>query len=1454
MFDQSALSRPRDDEDTDTWLSRLTIATEQVTAEREPSEVLQAIAEAAHSQFGAWYVVLLMTSSDGVLQIAHIRGIDDDIDTFRMPRANGDTAHVMSTGKSKFIGDLSVEPEADPRMYDHGVRAAACLPLKVGGQVVGVLWAHYAKIRHFSEEAKRALTLFAGHAALAYDDACRARELAYVIKAADVLLTNTDEAAALSQLTSTTRQLFEADYVFLYPYDAASDQFLLDQAKCAGIDIITMRQAQRAGIGRRVLEQGVCIEPDLDLASAEIRHEIDLAFLKQLDVRAFCGIRLAVNDEPVGVLFLDYRRPRRLTVREQEALTQFAQHASVALRQVRLQDRYKTALKAMQAVAKATASDDLEHVLDVAVQSGRRAMLCDVATVYAWDPERGKFIGQAIESLLPHAHSGHNPDPDAAVTWMMQSCVDDVHIAASPEDMLLTGTFASTFRLQSCIAVRMMDAHSCLGVIFFNHRRHHSYSGEEIAIAREFAHQVATSISNYLLRTQKERQGTYLAAEREGVRVAAAGDLELQKIAHRMCELALQATMLDASSSAFSHVGLLDQERRLRFLAASRDDVYNDLSYTERFGIDLNQEDKRKLGIAGRAVLTGKVINASNLDGHPDYITLRGTTRSQVSVPLRYRGDVIGVISVEDSEAGLFTDADVEALRSLGASFAVAAVNLGNYEQVNEAKKEKEATLRALAKINEVSATGQLPDVLFAIVEQAYFIWHFDRATAYAVEFQPEERGRRRFLAKASYPTNTDPAAPEPVLPTGSVLRRLLRQTNPAYIVDGPMLNTRHAQRHSLKSAVGLPLRMDGKIVGILNFGFKVMRPWSPNELDDMTRFATIVAAILHEHRVRQRSNQQLQVMQVLQRAAREMSRHASRQETISRILDSARDVVQARINKGVCFSHLAIKKGDWLDIYASLPSLQGQARRIHLRGADKVGITGRVALSGQPRASGDVTSDDDYLSYSEQVTGIRSQLSVPVFSADTERVMAVLSVEHSEGDAFDEQDIDNLQLLATQAAISLANADLNEHLSAVQSVAQASVSGQFDKVIRAIAEEARNQLNCDMAILYAFDDEAKRFVAVECDGKISGHPQAPEKISSKSPVWEVFDAQEGHLIAHQDAADDVDSGWALGRFASHEGIQSTLAVPLRCKDMNGHERRAGVLFLSYLSKYLFSEGDVKRAKSLAQIAGISILNLNQFERMRKLERSRSAGLALAGMALLTNAWMHSFYNSLHGLNFSIEAIDGYLAQASPNLGEIQNTTRAVKRTIQSLRTSIPRPSRAGSGEWATLRLSDWLPKQAKRITDNTKYASVKITTAMEDDEGCVVQADEALLEQAIHLLLENAAKSVVGLDPARKRIGVSAKATKDEVAIVIVDSGAGIPVNILSQINVGKPAQHISALGGASALPNTKPNAMIGLGFGLILVRFVAEMHNGDVEFENLASAGTRVTLRLPRRADVSL
>ena len=111
---------------------------------------------------------------------------------------------------------------------------------------------------------------------------------------------------------------------------------------------------------------------------------------------------------------------------------------------------------------------------------------------------------------------------------------------------------------------------------------------------------------------------------------------------------------------------------------------------------------------------------------------------------------------------------------------------------------------------------------------------------------------------------------------------------------------------------------------------------------------------------------------------------------------------------------------------------------------------------------------------------------------------------------------------------------------------------------------------------------------------------------------------------------------------------------------------------------------------------------------------------------------------------------------------------------------------------------------------------------------------DERRIKQAIINIIRNA----ISYTPSGGTITLSLQDEKDNIQIVINDTGIGIPED--EKDHIFEPFKTITSSEEGAARPNT--------GLGLSLAKNIIAMHDGTIEVESILGEGTTVTIRIPK------
>lgn len=137
----------------------------------------------------------------------------------------------------------------------------------------------------------------------------------------------------------------------------------------------------------------------------------------------------------------------------------------------------------------------------------------------------------------------------------------------------------------------------------------------------------------------------------------------------------------------FYHAGifLVDEARRFAHLqAANSEGGQKMLARGHRLPIGT--------GLVGTAVQTGKPRIALDVGADPVYFNNPDlpNTHSEMALPLNYRGVTIGVLDVQSTQPGAFTESDANTLSILADQVAVAIENARLFGQIQQAREEAE--------------------------------------------------------------------------------------------------------------------------------------------------------------------------------------------------------------------------------------------------------------------------------------------------------------------------------------------------------------------------------------------------------------------------------------------------------------------------------------------------------------------------------------------------------------------------------------------------------------------------------------------------------------------------------------------------------------------------------------------------------------------------------------------
>jgi PAS domain S-box-containing protein len=673
-------------------------ASNALVSSESPQQTLQDVVEQTRVAANASWVRLVLIDETGQkrhpIDVLAKAGTDQELDFVSLIRPNGISMQVLRTGNAQPIEDTSKQQDwVNPTMLQEGSAAALCLPMSLQGTRIGVMWIHYDKPRHFSKSEIDALQLYVNHAAIAYDGARRVEELKQLSQAAQAMSKVSDLKQTLQTIVEEAAKMFKADFSTIWPYDSGRDQFLPEELEAVGhsekqLQKFRVIEPARGGTTYTVLQKKWISVHDISISDYPFLKEPMRRLLKQSGIASFQGIALEVGNEPIGVLYTSYKQTRTFGEEDSRSLESFAAHAALALRNARLLDQVNKAKTAAQVVAGVIAlGENLNATLDSIAKDTHKAVRCDAVVLYAYDQTKDGWNYPPTHAGVRHPKEAwpNVAIPPTSIVYKILGQEKPYIVESTAEDKLLPGSrFARDEEVKSYMAIALKAGGQKVGVMFVNHRTQHRFTAEELSSIELFANQAAVAIRNAHLHERIQKRARALQALYETGK-ALSGSLDLSEILNRIAEQAWHLAGCRISQTNFASIGLVEEMRAKLVATYPSEELAKMREILGEEGY-LWGETNGRIGIIGRVIKTGEPQRIADVARDPDYWEYHRDIHSELAVPIKIGGEVIGVINVEHTERYAFDEDDQHALEALAAQASIAIQNARSFEELKRIK------------------------------------------------------------------------------------------------------------------------------------------------------------------------------------------------------------------------------------------------------------------------------------------------------------------------------------------------------------------------------------------------------------------------------------------------------------------------------------------------------------------------------------------------------------------------------------------------------------------------------------------------------------------------------------------------------------------------------------------------------------------------------------------------
>ncbi|WP_299755166.1 GAF domain-containing protein [uncultured Chloroflexus sp.] len=946
------------------------------------------------------------------------------------PKA-GLTAKIIDEGNPLRIDDLlnsNLHDQAQILVSEgRQVRSWIGVPLISQGAVIGVLSVQSETAGAFTDRTLRFLAALANQLAIALENARlfaereqRITELNSINRIGQTIASTLDQRQMLRDVYHHLCSFLSLDSFVAYLYDPESDEMTFCYEVDEGIETITeRREPPKPGslteyiIRTRHPLQFVNLTAEADQAGFR-----PVKFGSERESAAWLGVPLLIGDQTVvGVLAVMSYTPGIYHERERAFLTTVANQLALGVQNARLLERAQAQVEQLALINRVSATTnaltDLQAIYQEIVNAMAAATGVDQARMVIYDRESGyaPAVAEYVESgLLDQLRIQLFDNP--SVDWL-----DREKRPLVSEDAQNDPLFAPTHQTFRALDIRSIgiipiilndEVIGAVGLDFVG--RYGTFSPQVLELCQTIANQTSTAIAR-------------ARATVEAQRSAEATRQKVSELSTLLDAARILSSLLRPQEVLDKLMELVSRQLNVTTVALWTISEGNILTPAALDGIPAEQGRTMRVpigqGFTGKVAETGQplIIEDVNTQGgslYPNY-QQRNNLISFMGVPVIYREQIIGVLSVMTNYRRQFTNDEMLLLAGLADQAATALENARLFE-------EREQRISELTIINRISAAVNASLDIYELIERLHqgiseiidtstsLIALYDEASntlSYPIAY---DRGERIWLEPRPLGGGTN----------GWVIRNrrpLLLSTAAAARAMGLLVDQGRIGDDTAieESYLVVPIIYGDQVLGVINIQSYAQHAFDENDLRFVTTVTNQAAVALNNARLFSETRQNASEMSTLFEVSQNLSGTLDTDTIQMLIADAAVRLLGAELGAVLRFDRRGnIERQVLIDGYEFREDINVDFRR--------GGLTTELLQRDQPIAISDLSEIEDGQHHAVKL-GVRSALGIAVGSSE-ERLAAIwvgMRTPHE----WRPHQISLLSILANQAAQALKSAQL---------------------------------------------------------------------------------------------------------------------------------------------------------------------------------------------------------------------------------------------------------------------------------------------------------------------------------------------------------------------------------------------------------------------------------------------
>ncbi len=1056
---------------------------------------------------------------------------------------------------------------------------------------------------------------------------------------------------------------------------------------------------------------------------------------------------------------------------------------------------------------------DLDRILDTAVREMANIFDVKQAVIILLDADDqgGTITAEFRQTPDETGADVHLPLADNPLLRQVMTTKGPVAITDAHHDPLAEAIRAvvELHNIQSILVVPLVVEENVIGIVELDAiNAPRSFTHEEIDLAQTIAGQVAIAIRNaqsFAAEARRRREAETLQA----AALVLGTTPNLQEILEAILSKLRLLVPYDRAS-----VQQLEGDS-LKFIGGS-----GFPNLTELMGVclDLSATSPYQEVVRTRAPLLLEDARSSYQE-HQRRPHALADTRSWLGVPLLLGDRLIGMLTLEKREPGIFTEEHARLALAFGAQVAMAIENTRLYQEVSHHLEE----VQILNKVAQAAtSTLDLDEVVRRAMIALLGMRNFERVNILLLD----EMQGELWLHPALTDSDLFPRRAVSGIAVGHGITGWVAKAGKPLLVADVRRDPRYIAGYpDTLSELCVPLRVGERIIGVLDVQSTKLSAFSESDERLLTTLGGQLSTVIENSRLYAKAQQRVNELSSLMQVSQALNEATDLDSLLEIVLETVFALIGSREGSIILIEPPNSKR---LRIVAERGLGPEVVEAFNDRPVYSHEGTYRRALSsGQIVEVADTMSDPDFLhdvgSRARQVT------NVPLMTE--QGPIGLIAVD---GLPQDDTSRRLLETLAGIAAVAIDKERLHlettAHLAEVSTLytlaTQITSSLSTTSVLQSIVSILRMTLDCRACSIFLIDATGQ-YLQLE----VASGPSVAWKGIARLRIGEGI---SGRVIAELRPIYIPDTQLEPDFIFFDPQIRSLLVTPLIVRG-----EAIGTLSIDDTQPNAFDR-EIRLLTIAAAQAAVAIENAQLFESLQASYRDLED--AFDELRQLDKMKSELIQNISHELRTPLTFIKGYVELLQDGeMGELLDEQETALRIVADKAEVLSRlvddiisMLQAGREQIKTAPMSladiGHVAVQAAQVS--TKEAGLSLTDEIPDDLPLVL-GDERRLGQVFDNLLQNAIK----FNKPGGSITVRMKEEETQVRVEVEDTGIGMPADQLSRI-----FDRFYQVNGTST------RRFGGTGLGLAIVKEIVEAHGGQVGVTSEVGQGSLFFFTIPR------